>query len=246
MLQLGDHFRSVDGRQRSDWERLQRQFARKRHDNERREKLEDRMEDNATAFAAGMTMATQMEIEQLEIRLSSYEEATVVALIENQERLDAVNVRLLAMLDQAYVHEDGRRVFRTMDGTQVFDEFGQEVSRDEIDPAMISDEHPFWEDYQPAFAEQQALMAEREELLAYQQRLDEAREEIVDGEISKAELEELDAELADMMPPSVRMNVPGMEMPEAAPELSASFSRSSAPPQIPSVGANTPAPTPIQ
>ncbi|WP_171173706.1 hypothetical protein [Ruegeria sp. HKCCD8929] len=204
------------------------------------------MEDNAAAFAAGMTMATQMEIEQFEIRLSSYEEATVVALLENQERLDAVNVRLLAMLDQAYVMDDGRRVFRTMDGLQVFDEFGQEVSHDEIDPAMISDEHPFWEDYQPAFAEQQALMNERDELLAFQERLDEAREEIADGEISKAELEDLDAELADMMPPSVRPHVPGMEMPEAAPELAASFSRSAAIPQVPSIGAATPALSPIQ
>lgn len=204
------------------------------------------MEDNAAAFAAGMTMATQMEIEQFEIRLSSYEEATVAALIENQERLDAVNVRLLAMLDQAYVMDDGRRVFRTMDGSQVFDEFGQEVSRDEIDPAMISDEHPLWEDYQPAFAVQQALMAERDELLTFQERLDEAREEIADGEISKAELEDLDAELADMMPLSVRQRVPGMEMPEAAPELAATFSRSAEIPQVPSIGAATPALTPIQ
>lgn len=234
MLQLGDHFRSVDGRQRSDWERIQRQFARKREEHDRREKLEDRMEENAAAFAASMVMATQMEIEQIEIRLSSYEEATVVALLENQERLDAVNARLLAMLDQAYVMDDGRRVFRTMDGSQVFDEFGQEVSRDEIDPATISDEHPFWEDYQPAFAEQQALMAERDELLAFQERLDEARDEVADGEISKTELEDLDAELVDMMPLSVRQHVPGMVMPEAVPELAATFSRSATVPQAPS------------
>ena len=204
------------------------------------------MEDNASAFAAGMTIATQMEIEQFEIRLSSYEEATVVALLENQQRLDAVNARLLAMLDQAYVMDDGHRVFLTMDGTQVFDEFGQEVSRDEIDPAMISDEHPFWEDYQPAFAEQQALMAERDELLAFQERLDEAREEIADGEITKTELENLDAELADMMPPSVRQHVPGMAVPEAAPVLAATFSRSAEIQQVPGIAAATPALTPIQ
>ena len=175
---------------------------------ERREKLEDRMESNAASFATGMAMASEMQIQEFEVKLDRYEAVTVAALIENQERLDAVNAQMLALLDQAYVMDDGRRVFRTKDGTQVFDEFGEEVLSDEIDPAMISDEHPYWEDYQPVFSEQQSLMVERDELLAYQQRLDDARDRVADGEISEADLADLDAELADLAPPAVRAQLP--------------------------------------
>lgn len=245
MLQLGDHFRSVDGRRRSDWERIQRRFARQRYENERREKLEDRLEDNAAAFATGMVVATQMQIEAFELKLDRYEEATVAALIENQEQLDAVNARIFAMLDQAYVLDDGRRVFRTEDGTQVFDEFGEEVGPDEIDPAMIGDEFPTWEAFQPLLTERNALDAERAQLLDFQEQLDEARDRIAEGDISEAELNELDAELAELAPPAVRSRVPGMEISDRVPELSASFAKSTTIPQAPSAGMAEPAPTPM-
>lgn len=226
MLDLSDHYRAVDGRRRSDWERLQRQFARKRDDQNRREKLEDRLDDNLVALAVEVVMATEAQIRQFETTLTTYDEATIFALMENQERLDAVQAQMFLLLDQAYVIEDGRRVFRTEDGTQVFDEFGAEVGRDEIDPALIGDEFPTWESYAPLLAENNRLTAEREQLLDYQERLDEARDQIDGGKISEADLEELDAELAEFMPPTVRQNVPGMAMPEPAPQLSQSFAKS--------------------
>ena len=166
--------------------------------------------------------------------------------MENQEQLDLVRARLDAMLAQAYVLEDGRRVFRTEDGTQVFDEFGQEVGADEIDPAQIDPSLPTWEAFSADLELEQALQKEREAIIEYQDRLDDAREQIADGEISEAELEELDADLADLMPPSVRQNVPGMEIAEPVPELSASFARSVTTPQMQSAGATPPAPTPMQ
>ncbi|MGH1464116.1 MAG: hypothetical protein ACRBBQ_02030 [Cognatishimia sp.] len=232
MLDLGDHYRAVDGRQRSDWERLQRQFSRKRDDQERREKLGDRLDDNIMALALEVVTATEAQLRQFEAKLTTYEAATVVALMENQERLDAVQAQMFLLLDQAYVTEDGRRVFRTEDGTQVFDEFGTEVGRDEIDPSLIGDEFPTWESYAPLLAENNRLTAEREQLLDYQDRLDEAREEIDGGEISEADLKELDAELAELMPPTVRQHVPGMAMPEPAPQLLQSFAKSAVEPSM--------------
>jgi len=80
----------------------------------------------------------------------------------------------------------------------------------------------------------------------YQQRLDAARDRIADGDITEADLEELDAELADLAPPAVRARVPGMDVAEDAPEFSASFTKSATIPQVPSAGMTTPAPSPIQ
>lgn len=90
-------------------------------------------------------MATPTQVEEFEIKLDSYDEAIVTALMENQELLDAVRNEITAMLSQAYVLEDGRRVFKTEDGTQVFDEFGTEVQADEVDPLQIDDSLPTWE-----------------------------------------------------------------------------------------------------
>ncbi len=115
MVQLGQHFKSVDGRDRSDWARLQRQFAKKRFDQERKDKLEDRLDDNFMALAVEVVMATELQIQQFQVKLSSYEAATVSALMDNQARIDAINLQMTALLEQAYMLEDGRRVFRTED-----------------------------------------------------------------------------------------------------------------------------------
>ncbi|MBT8167599.1 hypothetical protein [Falsiruegeria litorea] len=246
MVQLGEHFRTVDGRNRSDWERLQRQFAQKRIEQERREKLEDRLDDQLVALAVEVIMATELQLKQFSAKLDTYDEATVVALMENQERLDAVQARISLMLDQAYVHEDGRRVFKTEDGTQVFDEFGEELSAEEIDFDLIGAERPTWEAYSAERALENDLMAERAEILEFQEQVDAAREQVAEGDISEADLEALDAELMDIMPLAVRANVPGMEMPAAELELSGAFTRSVGAPQMQNAGANAPTPVPFQ
>jgi len=242
VLELGDHFRSVDGRRQSDWERLQRQFAHKRNEQERREKLEDRMEDNATAFAAGMAVATDIQIQDFEAKLDRYEAATVAALIENQERLDTVTAQMFVLLDQAYVLEDGRRVFKAEDGTQVFDEFGEEVGADEIDPDLIGGDYPTWESYQPLLAEKQALDTEREQLLDYQERLDDARDRIADGDLTEAELDELDAELADLAPPAVRAQVPDSDASTDTPDRTAAEPVQHASPKLNAAQGSSPTP----
>ncbi|PHR55183.1 MAG: hypothetical protein COA47_14395 [Robiginitomaculum sp.] len=243
MVQLGEHFRTVDGRDRSDWERLQRQFAKTRVDHERREKLEDRLDDQLLAFAVEVVMATELQLQQFNARLDSYDEATVVALMNNQQQLDLVQARIAVLLDQAYIMDDGRRVFKTEDGTQVFDEFGQEVDAETLDPSQISAAHPTWEKYSSNLREQTQLLAQRQEILEFQERLDEARDQTADGQISEAELDTLDAELLDMMPPSVREQVPGMEVPTSTPELSAVFAKPAAPAQVQSTEVSPMTPT---
>lgn len=116
--------------------------------------------------------------------------------------------RMDALLERAYVMDDGRRVFRTEDGTQVFDEFGDEVSADELDPAEILDSNPVWEEFRPHLESKIELEAQRETILDYQQQLDEAREALAEGEITEAELEEIETRLTETMPDAVRARLP--------------------------------------
>ncbi|NOR61567.1 MAG: hypothetical protein GQ535_03610 [Rhodobacteraceae bacterium] len=51
---------------------------------------------------------------------------------------------------------------------------------------------------------------------ASQEQVDAARERVADDDISEAELEALDADLLDGMPPSVRSHVAGLEPPVVA------------------------------
>ncbi len=149
-------------------------------------------------------MATATQIEKFEIKLDSYDEGIVIALMENQELLDTVRNDIAAMLAQAYVLEDGRRVFKTEDGKQVFDEFGTEVQAGEVDPLQIDDSRPSWEAFSAKNDLEQSLEAERAQIFEFQEKVDNARELIAEGEISEADLEALDADLLDAMSATVR------------------------------------------
>lgn len=230
MTRLVKHFGWIDERRRTEWEREQRRYAQLRankdRQKQRREKEQDATDENIGAFAVA---ATFEEIEAFEVKLDTYDEAAVAALMENREQLDAVQARIELLLQQAYVMEDGRRVFKTEDGTQVFDEHGNEVSHDELDYDLISDDRPSWESYQTETEYRDALVAERQQIIEFQDKVAAAREETADGEISKDRLEELDADLAASVPPPVRAHMPGME---PLPEPTAAFARSAANPVI--------------
>lgn len=216
MQALTHRFAKVDGRRRSDWERLQRDFARKQEEQERKDKLEQENQTEFFAFAVEVAMASASRITDFQAQLDIYDTSTVTALMENQERLDAVNERISTVLGRAYQLEDGRRVFRTEDGLQVFDQDGNEVGSDFIHPDEIGPEYPTWEEYSPIIEERDELEQEREDLIGYQERLDEAREQIADGQIAEAELDDLEAEFAELMPDAVKAHVPGMEVEQVA------------------------------
>ncbi|WP_297339185.1 hypothetical protein [Pseudophaeobacter sp.] len=191
--------------------RRKRDTVRQRNDHERKEELDDKAEAAASAVAmavASSPPAAAQQIAAFEADLTIYDTATVDALMANDRKLAQAQAQMDAMLTQAFVTEDGRRVFRTEEGTQVFDEFGTEVGADELDPASIPDHHPTWEAFSPARDEHAALLEERQTLLDYQQQLDDAREALVEGEITEAELEELQAQLIEGMPEAVRASLP--------------------------------------
>lgn len=194
-----------------------------RAENERRERDEKleagKMDDMDYAIAAVTTVA---EINAFRVDLDHYDAATVVALQQNEEQLAFIRARIDKLLTSAYVLPDGRRVFKTEDGSQVFDEFGTELDRGAIDPMMIDSARPTWEIYKPELDTKNRLIEERRELIEYQSKLDTARERLDAGNLTREEFDELRDELNADMPSAVRDQLPELEQdaaikPDAAP-----------------------------
>ena len=238
MVQLGDHFKDKKGN-RINQAGQQRWFIKARQDKQRRDDAAEKLDDNILATAAETVMATQIQIEAFETKLNSYDEATVFALMENQEALDLVNARINDLLARAHVMEDGRRAFMTEDGTKVFDEAGQEVPPTEIDMDVFTSDMPSWEAYKPEFEHRNALQLQRSEILEFQEKLDAARVEASEDGLTEERLEELDAELLGAMPPEIGKHLDGYQPPSAAPDMTAAFAAKAMP-------AMTPATTGVQ
>ncbi|MHA3914247.1 hypothetical protein [Halovulum sp. GXIMD14793] len=225
MLALRHRFEATDKRHRIEAEqRRGREALRNRQAREKREEMEDRAEEALSAFASAVLLSAPAPPERIaafEATLTNYDVAVVKALMRNEELMDLVTADIDAMLGRAHVLEDGRRVFRTEDGTQVFDEFGAEVSDSVIAPDLIDPAAPTWEAFSAKLAERDALVQERQDILEYQKKLDTARVEIEGGEISLDELEAMEADLMESMPPAVAAHVEGLDPGDVDAELAA-------------------------
>lgn len=173
---------------------------RKRVQKERDEVIKEREE--LEFFEA--VLATPTQIEAFSIKLDRYDTATVEALMNNEVQLQEVRKHVEKMLLEAHVLPDGRRVFRTRDGKQVFDETGKEVSADTIRPDVIDEKKPVWEDYQAGRQREAKLNEERTELQEYQKKLDDARTRVKEGDLTESELDRMDKDLEKSMPKAVR------------------------------------------
>lgn len=207
MTSLVHHFSRDEKSRHSEWLRQRKWFIKAREDRERREQVAEKAADDLTAFGTEAVMATEIQIRKFEAKLDTYDAATVTALLENQEQLDLVKAQIQEILSRAYVMEDGRRVFKTEDGTKVFDERGQEVSRDELDYDLIGDDRPSWEEYSQKTQHLDRLTKERQQLHDYQAQLDDAREKVANGEMTQAELEELETKIEEDAPNAVKSQV---------------------------------------
>lgn len=103
-----------------------------------------------------------------------------------------------------------------------------EVLPEELDFDLIPNDTPTWEIFSQAQSQENLLGIEREQLLDYQDKLDNARDLTSDGEISEAELAELEADLNSMMPLAVRRELPAIENANNAPNIGQEFSISTA------------------
>lgn len=188
-----------------EWRLFEQGRVRER-EKRRKEEAEKNGEDDLVALAS---LTIEEQVRRLSERIDSYEVATVAALQRNERELAQVQARLYALLENAHALPDGRRVFRTEDGSRVFDEHGNELSEEEIDPDSIPDGRTRWEAYLIEVEEDERLQQQRRELFEYQDRLDAARETLEEGELSEEELDDLGEELDALMPDAVREEMAG-------------------------------------
>lgn len=194
------------------WEKLARYDERMRQ--RRNDQIEDERQDAEMISAVEFVLASAEEVAEFRVQLDEYDAKTVEALMENSEALDAARKHVNALLDNAFVLPDGRRVFKTKDGMRVFDEHGAEVASDVVDADAIGNNRPDWETYDAAVKDQVRLEEEQDKLLAYQAKLDDARERLDQGQITENELDSIKADLAADMPDAVREKL-GIEKQEA-------------------------------
>lgn len=187
------------------YERFRKQELDERQRRERDEKAEQGAEDANDIALAVISVA---EADEFRVELDTYDTATVQALQLNDVELSRVQDRLEKLFAKAHVLPDGRRVFKTEDGTRVFDEHGQELRTEEIAPDEIADERPRWETAEAEIDKLEALKQERADILDYQQKLDAARERLDAGDMTKDEFEQLRKDLKAEMPDAVREVLP--------------------------------------
>jgi len=165
---------------------------------------EERRRDRERAEQFEAALATPVQITAFKARLDTYDTATVEALMNNEHQLRDVRERIQNMLLEAHVLPDGRRVFRTRDGKQVFDEFGKELGPDTIRAGDIDGRKPAWEDFRGLQETEVKLEDERKQLQDYQQKLDDARTKANEGNLTNDDLDRMDKELEKSMPKAVR------------------------------------------
>ncbi len=153
MIQLGEHFSSDDRSRHSEWLRRRQWFIKAKQEHHRKEDIADKLDDEILSFAAETVIATQVQIKEFQARIDAYETrlddynakldiydaAITHALMEHLQRLEILEAYHAELLANAFVLEDGTRVFKSEDGTFVIDEKGQMIGPEMIDPKTIPD-----------------------------------------------------------------------------------------------------------
>lgn len=240
MMKLGEHFERKGQSHQSDWLKQQRWFIKSRQDQKQRDDAANKTEDGILATAVEVVIATQIQMQIFEAQLDEYDESIVAALMENQILLNEIERRLAkveADLSPLFnnpnannVMDDGRRIFLTADRNQAYDEFGKEVSNDEYDYGNFNDDFVAVDPYISDLKKRgdlirlktEALEA-REGIHAFEDRVNEARQEAENGEMTEERLDELSAELDDLMPPEVGELMSDYELPSKMISLKSEF-----------------------
>ena len=200
-------------------------FISAREHKERKELRAEQAEEEFLDFAASAILATEIEVQEFQAKLDTYDEATVKALMENQEALDHLQLQITEMLSSAHVTEDGTRVFKSEDGTWAVDEHGQRLDNETHDIDSIPQTKVTAEEYHEVHEQKKQLMQERQELHDYQEKLDNARQRSNSDDFTKDELDALDKELEADMPEAVKRQLPDYE-PTQETSLKSSFDAS--------------------
>lgn len=228
MLRAINHFGIHSSRlEHSELER-RKWFIASRHQRKQREIHQDHAEDVLSDFAASFVLADPLEIEAYKAELDEFDALTVEAIMENREILDRLYAERDAMLERAYQLDDGTRVFKSEDGLRVYDEQGQLVSPNVVDPTVIDDK---FEKAEPYIEKLESIAKHKQihkNLLEFQEHLDEDRELADSGTMTKHELAERREERLKEMPIEVRRKLNGYDETQEQ-KLKSEFSTSAKP-----------------
>lgn len=183
-------------------------FIASKHQQEQKEIKQEQAEDEFLDLVASVILADPIEVEAFRADLDTYDALTIEAIMENREILEALYLERDAALDNAYQLDDGMHVFKSEDGVRVFDQEGNQLSSEIVDPNQLPDHHTTheaWQDIRNKIHKHEIV---DQKLLAYQERLDEARERLDDGELTQDEFDELKDGIEKDMPIEVRRKLP--------------------------------------
>jgi hypothetical protein len=190
-----------------------------REQKERIEKLNPASQRNQNNDGPGEVSVSIISVEQfdlLQTEIDEYQLATVEALIVQEKLIEAARESLNQTLEQAYVMEDGRRVFKDRAGEKVYDVDGNELEAEMISADDIPDHHPRFEDYWEKRQSLERLEQEQGELLDYQSQLDRTEHRLRQGDVTGAEFDDLREALQQNAPDAVRRQIDGSTRPEFA------------------------------
>ncbi|MEM8541609.1 MAG: hypothetical protein AAGF25_11710 [Pseudomonadota bacterium] len=228
MIQLANHFRDIERSRHSEWLHQRKWFIKAKHDQERREKIEEQAEDSFIALSSDVIIATEIQIREFQARMEAFEvklddydakltildEAVAEALLEQISKLELLEADKQAMLDSAFTLEDGRKVFRSEDSTFAVDETGNRLGQLEFEAQDIPAGPDTAEDYLKKLDDISATKSEIDQLHKAQQDIDAARDNSAEAReilkrgrdlagtegVSVGELDDLEKELEGAMP----------------------------------------------
>ena len=196
-----------------------------RDQREQQELKADKSEEAFMEFAASIILATEIEVQEFHVKLDTYDEATVKALMENTKLLEAINEKIQENLKHAHTLEDGTRAYKSEDGKWGINEHGQRFDGDTHDMETIPSTKVTAEEAEADFMSRDMLQHERTEILEFQEKSDHARERSNSDNFTKDELDGLDKELEAEMPMAVKRQLPNYE-PSQEKDLKTDFSAS--------------------
>jgi len=208
MINLATSFKQKDTAHNTETLRRQRWYIAFREEQKRKEKLEAEAEDALSDFASAVILAQPEQIFEFNQKLDRYDEATVKALMENTEALERIEKQIQEQLKHAHVMEDGRKIFKSADGTWAVDQNGHKLDPQKDDLDLIPQTVVTAEDFLQTNDELKRLQKEHQEILDYQEKLDHARDRADKDNFSQDELDTLEQELETSMPQAVQEQLP--------------------------------------
>ncbi|MEP2987308.1 MAG: hypothetical protein ABJP08_29070 [Roseibium sp.] len=146
------------------------------------------------------SMASMENIAAFQKRLDALQQENVERILYLQQQRDILMTQQQQQLDNAFVLDNGERVFRSEDATFVVNESGEMISHEIIDPASIGEQHTFAEDYQRTLHSIDVVNADLGDAITFQQRLEALEERSEQSGLTQTDLDALEAELDDIIP----------------------------------------------